>query len=146
MAQREAPNPPPFHKLIQEIREEEEKLLQVDAVVQPKKAGSHTTTVLGEMEEAPSVAAALRDLTREVAMMKAQGHPVPSSRGKSSRWGDSRREGFCYNCGRDGHYALDCQNKTDHARVSQRLQQTIREPQENTNRAWGRSNPRTKAR
>uniref|UniRef100_A0A8C3S2Z7 CCHC-type domain-containing protein n=1 Tax=Chelydra serpentina TaxID=8475 RepID=A0A8C3S2Z7_CHESE len=80
-----AQNPPPFHKLIREIREEEVGLLQVDAVVQPKRAGS-----------------------------------------------------FCYNCGRDGHYALDCQNKTDHVRVSQRLQQTIRELQGNTNRAWGR--------
>uniref|UniRef100_A0A674J8U9 CCHC-type domain-containing protein n=1 Tax=Terrapene triunguis TaxID=2587831 RepID=A0A674J8U9_9SAUR len=82
------------------------------------------------------------DLTREVAMMKAQGHTVPSSRGESSRRGDSQREGFCYNCGRDSHYALDCQNKTDHARVSQKLQQTIGKLQGNTNRAWGRSNPR----
>lgn len=137
-----AQDPPPFHKLIREIREEEERLLQADAVLQPKTAGSHTTTVLGEMEDAPSVAAALRDLTREVAMMKAQGHTVPSSREESSRRGDSQREGFCYNCGRDGHYAFDCQNKTDHARVSQRLQQTIRRLQGNTNRAWGRSNPR----
>ncbi|KAG6921432.1 paraneoplastic Ma antigen 1 [Chelydra serpentina] len=85
-----AQNPPPFHKLIREIHEEEERLLQVDAVVQPKKARSHTTTVLGEMEEAPSVAEALRDLTREVAMTKAQGHPVPSSRRESSRRGDSQ--------------------------------------------------------
>uniref|UniRef100_A0A8C3PAQ0 Paraneoplastic antigen Ma-like C-terminal domain-containing protein n=1 Tax=Chrysemys picta bellii TaxID=8478 RepID=A0A8C3PAQ0_CHRPI len=111
-----AQNPPPFHKLIREIREVEERLLQVDAVVQPKMAGSRTTTVLGEMEDAPSVAAALRDLTREVAMMKAQGHTVPSSRGESSRRGDSQREGFY------------------HARVSQRLQQTIRKLQGNTNR------------
>uniref|UniRef100_A0A452GTU3 Uncharacterized protein n=1 Tax=Gopherus agassizii TaxID=38772 RepID=A0A452GTU3_9SAUR len=29
-----APTPPPFHKLIQEIREEEERLLQADAVLQ----------------------------------------------------------------------------------------------------------------
>ncbi|XP_073192751.1 paraneoplastic antigen Ma3 homolog [Lepidochelys kempii] len=136
-----APNPAPFHKLIREIREEEERLLQVDAVVQPKKAGSHTTTALGEMVEAPSVAAALRDLTQEVAMMKAQRPTVPSSTGESSRRADSRREGFCYNCGKDGHYALDCQNKTDHARVL-RLQQTIRELQGNANGAWGRSNPR----
>uniref|UniRef100_A0A452IBH9 CCHC-type domain-containing protein n=1 Tax=Gopherus agassizii TaxID=38772 RepID=A0A452IBH9_9SAUR len=99
----------------------------------------HTTVVLGEMEDVPSVAAALRDLTREVAMIKAQGHTVPSSRGESSRRGDNQREGFCYNCGRDGHYALDCQNKADHARVSQRLQQTVRRLQGNTNRAWGRS-------
>uniref|UniRef100_A0A8C0J4D4 CCHC-type domain-containing protein n=1 Tax=Chelonoidis abingdonii TaxID=106734 RepID=A0A8C0J4D4_CHEAB len=130
-----AQNPPPFHKLIRETCEEEKRLLQVDAVVQPKMAGSHTTTVLGEMEDAPSVAAALRDLSREVAMMKAQGHTVPSSRGESSRRGDRRREGFCYNCGRDGHYAVDCQNKTRHARVSQRLQQTIRRLQGNANRS-----------
>ncbi|KAM7177587.1 paraneoplastic antigen Ma1 homolog [Macrochelys suwanniensis] len=58
-----AQNPPPFHKLIREIREEEERFLQVGTVVQQQKAGSHTTAVLGEMEEAPSVAAALRDLT-----------------------------------------------------------------------------------
>uniref|UniRef100_A0A8C3T1Z8 CCHC-type domain-containing protein n=1 Tax=Chelydra serpentina TaxID=8475 RepID=A0A8C3T1Z8_CHESE len=140
MGQRRAKNPPPFHKLIQKIRKKEKRLLEVNAVVQPKKAGSHT--VLKKMKKAPSVAAALKNLTQKVAMMKAQGHPVPSSRGKSSRRDDSRQKGFCYNCGRDGHYALDCQNKTDHARVSQKLQQTIKKLQGNTNRAWERSNPR----
>uniref|UniRef100_A0A8C8RXX9 Paraneoplastic antigen Ma-like C-terminal domain-containing protein n=1 Tax=Pelusios castaneus TaxID=367368 RepID=A0A8C8RXX9_9SAUR len=51
-----APNPPPFHSLIREIREEEDRFSLADAVVPPKKAGNYTTAVLEVREETSSVA------------------------------------------------------------------------------------------